>query len=477
MALPDLRENGSKADRHDPSSATADQAPGASAPRHGARSVDVAALYATHAAELQRACRRLTRDPSAADDLSQETFARLIARLPSLPSTVNIAAYLQVTARNVYLNGLRVHSREFSDDLIEARVAPDDELERDPTRAVLLVEQIDQVRRSTARLNGRQRRALVLREVDGLSYFDIADRLGTSPEAVAQILARARMRLRAEYRREQGPAMPVDAHCHATRDALSAYLDLKLSAAVHDDVQRHLERCDACREVLATYREAGIQLRGAGPLTPLGALLERVGGVLQGLGHATGTTAAVLSGSAIVAVGGGGVMLAHHFAAPAPSHAGTTVSASPSSSTAAGSPFRVAVDGSRTEGGSDMASAAEHDRVVAVTQTDPPRRTTTDSSTETGNPTPPGTTAPTTATGTSPVDTGTLPIDTSAVRTGLAETASTLTRTKPAVVVPAITTPPLTTPSVATPPVNTPIGTAPPVTVPPVTVPPISVPL
>ncbi len=447
MALPELRGIGTSV-RH----------PAGAPPL--ARSVDVAALYATHSEQLRNVCLRLTRDPSAADDLSQEAFARLIARLPSLSGDVNIAAYLQVTARNLYLNGLRDHSREFADDLIEARIAPDDELERDPTRAALLVEQIDQMRRSTARLNGRQRRALVLREVEGLSYAEIADQLGTSPEAIAQILARARMRLRAEYRREQDPSVPLGADCNATRDALSAYLDLKLAPALHDDVQRHLRQCDACRGVLATYREAGIQLRGAGPLSPIGALLGRLGSLLQGVGHATGTTAAVLGSAAIVAVGAGGVVVAHHVAARGSAgSAATTAGAFPTGAVAA--PARAATDRSASGDGSTApgGTAGFGDE---GTQSDPGQGTTS------------GTAATDTGVATTPDATtsaGTLPVDTGAASPVLDGAAANV-----AVTTPAITTPAVAVPGVTTPPVATPVITVPPVTVPPVTVPPVTVP-
>ena len=85
----------------------------------GAHSVDVAALYATHAPEIRRLCLRLTRDPCAADDLAQETFVRFIARLPHLPRDVNVGAYLQVTARNLYFKHLRDHTHEVCDEFLE----------------------------------------------------------------------------------------------------------------------------------------------------------------------------------------------------------------------------------------------------------------------------------------------------------------------------------------------------------------------
>ena len=286
-------------------------------PTTGARTIDIAALYATHAPDIRRLCLRLTRDPSAAEDLAQETFTRFIARLPQLPSTVNIGAYLQVTARNLYLKSLRTGTMEVCDELLEERLGSDDDLERDPARATLLVEQIHQMRRSTSRLNGRQRRALMLREVEGRSYPEIADSMGISTDAVAHVLARARTRLRSEYRREQGPPAIAKPACGPALDMLSSYLDGQLADTDHDSVAAHLAGCRECRNVLTSYREASIQLRAAGPGSALAAMLERVGGILQGaVGNATGTAATVAGTAAIVVAGGSGVVVAHHFTAP-----------------------------------------------------------------------------------------------------------------------------------------------------------------
>src|SRR5690242_3991472 len=161
-------------DEHDTGPATGRDAGGR------VRSVDVAALHATHAPALRRFCRRLTRETTAAEDLEQETFARFMARLPHLDPAVNVGAYLQATARNLYLKGLRHASREFADELIEEHAGSDDDLERDPSRALLLAEQVQQMRRSARRLNGRQRRAIVLREVHDRSYAEIGEALGIS---------------------------------------------------------------------------------------------------------------------------------------------------------------------------------------------------------------------------------------------------------------------------------------------------------
>lgn len=439
-------------------------------PAQGARSIDAAALYATHAPEIRRLCLRLTRDPSAADDLAQETFARFLARLPHLPATVNVGAYLQVTARNLYFKHLRDHTHEVCDEFLDDRLGTDEDLERDPARATLLVEQVDQMRRSAARLNGRQRRALLLREVEGQSYPEIAARMGISTDAVAHVLARARTRLRSEYRREQSPAVIATAACGPVRDVLSAYLDGQLSPDAHDAAAAHLATCDACREVLASYREASVQLRGAAPLSPVAALLERAGAIFQGgLLHTTGTAATIATGAAIVAVGGGGLVVAHHFVAPTPaSSAAVATQAAPGGDPTGAGRASSPAGSTGAPGDSAVSDPAATDGGAAGVATDPGPAGTTSGAGETSTGT--GTAGPT-ATG--PIDGGsvdvTLPVD----ATLRVETPAVTT---PRVTVPSVTTPPITTPHVATPPVATPIVTVPSVEVPAVTVPPVTTP-
>ena len=163
------------------------------APSPGAGALD--GLYEAHAPDLRRRCLRLTRDAHAADDLMQEVFVRFITRFPEPPAKMNVGAYLHATARNVLWKQLR-DSHETSDGDIETTVGADDDLDNDPERSALLVEQQGLVRRCAAVLTGRQRRALTLRDVEGYAYAEIGSELGIGTGAVMQVISRARARLR-----------------------------------------------------------------------------------------------------------------------------------------------------------------------------------------------------------------------------------------------------------------------------------------
>ena len=127
---------------------------------------------------------------------------------------MNVPAYLHRTARNVLWNQRRDAHEVLVDDL-ETTVGADDQLERDPERAALLVEQRRLVRRCATLLTRRQRRALTLRDVDGHSYAEIGSELGIGADAVAQVISRARMRLRSVVRREQVALDELSPECRA----------------------------------------------------------------------------------------------------------------------------------------------------------------------------------------------------------------------------------------------------------------------
>jgi RNA polymerase sigma factor (sigma-70 family) len=318
-------------------------APGAAvrelaAPIHGAGALE--GLYEAHAPDLRRRCLRLTRDAHAADDLMQEVFVRFITRFPEPPVGMNVGAYLHATARNVLWKQLR-DSHETSDGDIETTVGADDDLDRDPERSALLVEQQSLVRRCAAVLTGRQRRALTLRDVEGYSYAEIGSELGIGPGAVMAVISRARARLRVAVRRANVDLDNLAPECMAMLGPLSDYLDGR-AASTDAEVESHLATCDDCCQTLASFQEAGSRLRGFLPFVPLGGVLSRLRGKSHGggssldpvsvstpthapalarLGNALGhggesplgiAGVGAMVTAALIAVAGGGIVVAQH---------------------------------------------------------------------------------------------------------------------------------------------------------------------
>ena len=260
------------------------------------------AAYACHAPALRRRCLQLTSDVDAADELMQEVFVRFIERFPRPPADMNVGAYLKAMARNVLWNQLR-DDHEVPDGDLESSALADDDLETDPERSALLGEQQSRVRRCAALLTGRQRRVLTLRDVEGYSYAEIGAELGIATDAVAQVISRARIRLRGALRRAEVDLDDVPESCRDMLRPLSDYLDGR--AALHaPEIESHLAGCASCRQTLALYEEAGSRLRGIAPFLPFAGLVARLRRGGSGPGQA-----AIAAGVAALALVGGGVAL------------------------------------------------------------------------------------------------------------------------------------------------------------------------
>jgi Sigma-70, region 4 len=115
---------------------------------------------------------------------------------------------------------------------------------------------------ATGRLPERQREALALRELLRLSYEQIAAVMGIERAAVAPLLSRARLRLRAERR---GSAPEAAGGCNERDRALRVLACRQDSepVSVHDDewLLAHLASCAGCDAAHAAMLEASVCYR------------------------------------------------------------------------------------------------------------------------------------------------------------------------------------------------------------------------
>ena len=116
---------------------------------------------------------------------------------------------------------------------------------------------------STARLPERQREALALRELLRLSYEQISQVMGIEQAAVAPLLARARLRLRAELR--GGSADLLQDDCQERDRALRVLASRQDSEplSAEDDrwVLAHMAGCRSCETAHAAMLEASVCYR------------------------------------------------------------------------------------------------------------------------------------------------------------------------------------------------------------------------
>jgi RNA polymerase sigma-70 factor (sigma-E family) len=165
---------------------------------HHDRSSRLAALYARHAPSAGRLAYLLTGDADLAEDLAQEAFARLIARLGSIRDEAAIAAYL----RRSIVNLVRKHWRKVQSERSFLRR----EGRSLATQASMLPEVADQDQlwRALQQLSYRQRAAIVLRFYEDLSEADTARVLGCAVGTVKSSVARGLRRLKEEMIDDEG---------------------------------------------------------------------------------------------------------------------------------------------------------------------------------------------------------------------------------------------------------------------------------
>ena len=148
-------------------------------------------LYARHANHLFRFCLNQLRNRSEAEDAVQTTFLQAFRALQRGTIPHIERAWLIAIAQNVCRTMQRSSSRR-----VEVDADADPELvagNADVTHS--LREEISELERALARIPANQRRALVLREWQGLRYREIAGVMGMSQTAVEMLAFRARKSL------------------------------------------------------------------------------------------------------------------------------------------------------------------------------------------------------------------------------------------------------------------------------------------
>ena len=146
-------------------------------------------LYLRHAPAALRLAYFLTGDPQLAQDLVQDAFVRLAARMAHLRHRDAFEAYLRRTVTNLFLSHLRRLRLERTE---LAR-------QRSERRPMIVLEDgsdRDELRRALRALPERQRAAIVLRFYEDLSERETADLMRCSVRAVNSLVVRAMATLR-----------------------------------------------------------------------------------------------------------------------------------------------------------------------------------------------------------------------------------------------------------------------------------------
>jgi len=104
----------------------------------------------------------------------------------------------------------------------------------------------DAVYSVASRLPEKYRLVLTLRELQGLSYANIARQMGVSESAVETLLHRARRRFKEEYLYLEGKAQAEEQRCSTITYLLENFPAGTLRREQRRMVAQHLEFCQAC---------------------------------------------------------------------------------------------------------------------------------------------------------------------------------------------------------------------------------------
>jgi len=251
-------------------------------------------IYRRFNQELYRYCLAILRDPHDAEDALQATMAAALRALPGERRHLALRPWLYRVAHNESVSLLRGRGAP-------GPVEPDAILAAEPSAEVHL-ERRSRLRRLVADLRSlpeRQRSAIVMRELSGLSYEDIGGALQSSEAAARQTVYEARTALRDL---EEGREM----ECEVVREALSMRDGRRLRGR---KLRSHLATCDGCRGFGAAIGQRRDDLQALCPPLPAlaasGLLASLVGG--SAAGGAGGTVGATGVGAGAAGMLGGGL--------------------------------------------------------------------------------------------------------------------------------------------------------------------------
>jgi RNA polymerase sigma factor (sigma-70 family) len=309
------------------------------------------ALHSRYQPRLQAYARTMLRSDADVDDVLQDVFLRAYRALRADDRPVLVRAWLYRVAHNRCIDEVRrpQDASAIVDDALPGGVDPVVEFER---RA-----ELRQLVRDLQALPDQQRSALIIRELEGVSYEELAETLQATVPAVKSLLVRARMGL-------AKAAQARSADCAVIREEITLTIDRGVGGRPSGLVRDHVRECADCRAHRDALRRDRARLAALlpGPSTLLlggwiASLLGGAGGAgggaaggaaaggaaAGGAAGATGIAAAtkvLVVASASVAVAGGAVEAARvvHHPAPSPeivsapsdfSRAGTSAGAQP----------------------------------------------------------------------------------------------------------------------------------------------------
>jgi RNA polymerase sigma-70 factor, ECF subfamily len=247
-------------------------------------------LYKRHVGDVYRYALAVMRNPADAEDVTQTTFLNAYrsyvekGNRPEKPQNWLIAIAHNVCRQRFRQSARRPSEVAFEDDIADTIVDEDT-----PSG--------DDIRRALGHLAFNQRAALVMRELEGRSYAEIAEILDVSASAVETLIFRARRALREQ--------LEGSLTCGEAEFAISLQLDGRLPRQERGQLRAHLRECSEC----ASFARRQRAQRGALKSLALVPVPGSLGSFFGGSGATVATGVGLKAAAAVTAglvIGGAG---------------------------------------------------------------------------------------------------------------------------------------------------------------------------
>jgi RNA polymerase sigma factor (sigma-70 family) len=218
------------------------------------------ALYSRYHRRIHAYVVGMVKDHGRAEDVTQEVFVSALRRMRETERPIAFKPWIYEIAKNACIDQFR-RSRRAEEISLQADdgLAPGDYgrlvgSDPAPDDAVAAKQELDNLCGAFGGLSDTHHEILVLRELEGLSYREIGERMGMSRPAVESTLFRARRRLTEEY-----DELVSGARCVRIQSLIATAVSTRLGARELRRLSRHVAYCQPCRrEALAAGLDASI---------------------------------------------------------------------------------------------------------------------------------------------------------------------------------------------------------------------------
>ena len=187
-------------------------------------------------------------DHGRAEDIAQEVFVSALRRMRDTERPIAFRPWIYEIAKNACIDAHRRRSRAEEVSLTsDEGHASGDHLHLvsstpAPHEAMEVKQRLGHLCGAFGGLSEAHHEILVLRELEGLSYREIGERMGLSRPAVESTLFRARRRLAQEY-----DEIASGARCKRVQAIISSAVGGQLAPRERRRMARHVVHCESCR--------------------------------------------------------------------------------------------------------------------------------------------------------------------------------------------------------------------------------------